>query len=73
MRYRTQKYKTFFAIPKVHEGIAGWSNFKQIEDWGKSHGYDSFRKNKKLYLVNDSQIIVYEMQPKPCPKKGESI
>lgn len=70
MGSRTQTYKTFFAIPKVHEGIASWDNFKQIEKWGESHGYKSFRKDKKLFLINNNQIIIYEMQPKPSKKTG---
>ena len=64
MGNRIQKYKTYYAIPDVETGIASWNTYAQIKEWGKTNGYDSFVRNKKLFLIKEKQIIVYVMLPK---------
>ena len=75
MGNRIQIYKTFYSIPRVESGIASWNTFAEIKKWGKTHGYDSFIKNKRLFLVKEDNIIVYVMIPKEVKieEAGEDV
>lgn len=70
MGKRLQSYKTYFAIPGVEQGEASWDNFKQIKDWGKKSGYDSFLREGRLFLIKENQVIIYEMIFPVSEKRG---
>ena len=36
-----------------------WNNFKEIQKWAKKNNFESFRKDRRLFLIKKNEIIVY--------------